>query len=399
MTDNQQPQRNPWDPPEEARAAHQPEAPAPENSFDSTNPSMASANNDSANGAGASSPYGSAQTDASEGAYGSTPTYGASNSDGSVNSHGSSGAAHQAPSFEAPSYGSASSAAQAPAYGSANSTDPYSSSYGSSSYNSSPFGASSASSASGPAAGAFGSTTAGAATTGAQGAPIPAGEPAPGTDLGNDIGKSLSWAFTAFGRNLAPLLVPTIVWAVLTVFASIPFMVGYIRAIVNFENNGFLGTGNFIAMIVGMFLLIVCCLLWASGPIKVAGMIARGEKPSIGHGFVGGRALITAIVVAIIIVIGYILLVLPGVILTVLLIFAPYAASTDKLGVGAALKASVDVVKSKLGFAIITYIVITLIGMVAGATLIGMLVAIPIYALYFTASYMRGSGRIPAEAK
>lgn len=370
MTDNQQPQRNPWDPPEDATAAPQQDSQAStEHSFGSENPYTARANNDSPD------------------------------------------SAHQAPSYGAPSYGSAhNSAAPAPSYGSANSNDPYgSSSYGSFSFNSSPFDAHSASSAqsahsansANSASSPFSAASAPAAPAGGatQGAPVPAGEPAPGTDIGNDLGKSLSWAFSAFGKNLGPFLIPTIVWAVIISVVSIIFIVGYVRALFSLENNGYLGTGNFIAILVGFFLMIVFALLWASGAINVAGIIARGEKPSISSGFLGGRALITAIVVGIIVSIGYVLLILPGIILTILLLFAPYAATTDKLGVGAALKASVDVVKSNLGLAILTCIVASLITSVVSATVIGVLVVIPVSALYYTASYMRGSGRIPAEAK
>lgn len=368
MTDNQQPPRNPWDPPQQdAHEASQPYSnqygapadsaqPADAHQYEGTHDSFQSA--DSNQHDAPATPFGSAGES-------EAPSYGSSSNNFSD--------PYSHPTNDKAEAGAGSSAHAAPAFAPAGQNG---------------------------SANSFGTTPGmGAGAGHAQGGQIPAGEPAPGTDLGNDLSKSFSWTFSAFGKNLKALLVPGLVWGLISLIFLVVAIVGYSGIMIATSNGREPTALAMTMMIAGYVLMILPYLAWHSGMAKAAGMIARGEKPTIGQAMFGGRQLALFIVVGIITAIGTILCVIPGIIAGFALTYAVYAAEVDDLGVGEAISASVDLFKKKLALTIIFALLVSVIYSLGGAVaLVGMLVAVPVGALFMTAGYMRGTGRVPSEA-
>lgn len=234
---------------------------------------------------------------------------------------------------------------------------------------------------------------------GAQGDPVPAGEPAPGTDIGNDLGKGLQWALKAFAKNLAAFLVPALVWTVVSILAFGLYMGGIVSSVPSSPyEDASMSPASILMLIAAALLAILAGAGWSSGAMNAAGIVARGEKPTIGQGLFSVKVIITNIATGLICLIGYMLCYVPGLVASVLLWAAPAATVVDQVGVGGAIGKSIEVNKKNIGLAILTYLVMGLIVTVLSMTVLGLIVAMPFAALFTTAMYMRMTGRIPSTA-
>lgn len=231
----------------------------------------------------------------------------------------------------------------------------------------------------------------------ARGGEVPPGQPAPGTDLGNDLGQTLSWAFKAFGKNLKTFLIPAAIYTVLTLIGIAVTLTG-LFAVTQAEEMGESPTAlATILMIVGYLSIFLIAILWQSGAVNAAAKIARGEKPSIGQAMFSGKVLITYLACNIITGIGFVLCIVPGIAAGLMLWAAPVAAVIDGVGVGEALKRSFNAVKQNPLTGIVGFLAIYFIVSLLASTVVGMLVAVPFGGLGAAALYMRLTGRVPSE--
>ena len=129
--------------------------------------------------------------------------------------------------------------------------------------------------------------------------------PAPGTAVGNDISKSFSWAWQAFTKNWLALVVPGVIWGAIYLFILAVFFVGYfasIAAMANaFESSESNGTD---ALAIIIFILVMYAIMiliqlplaaWMSGAARSAGLVARGQTPTIGNGLFHWKTFFTYI--------------------------------------------------------------------------------------------------------
>jgi uncharacterized membrane protein len=120
----------------------------------------------------------------------------------------------------------------------------------------------------------------------------------------------------------------------------------------------------------------------------------RNQSPSISDLFDGfdlfGPALAWALVQSILIFVGYIFCLLPGIYLAVAWHFSGYLLADKKFGFWECMEVSRRIITAHWGWALLLIIVGSIIAY-AGllACLIGILVTIPFYGLMFTASYSR----------
>jgi hypothetical protein len=140
------------------------------------------------------------------------------------------------------------------------------------------------------------------------------------------------------------------------------------------------------------------------GAIAMALKMARGEQAGIGDIFSGGRffgrMLVVRFLTMIAVVIGLVLLVVPGIIIGLGLMLAPYYIVDQDLDAIGAMKASWDATKGQKGdlflLGLLNFLVILLGLCVLG---VGVFVALPVAQLATTFAYLHIAGRIaPAAA-
>ncbi|MDO5662561.1 MAG: hypothetical protein Q4G40_07700 [Brachybacterium sp.] len=237
--------------------------------------------------------------------------------------------------------------------------------------------------------------------------PVPtSGGPAPGTDIGSDIGAGFSFAWNGFVRNLATFLVPALVYTLVIIGGS--FVIAFAAPVImafSFPDPGQYEPGVQPEFPVGAFLVIMAItlvfgilialltMMWYSGIARAAGIVRDGGRPSIGQGFIGtGRIIATSLLVGLITFVATMVFVIPGLIAGFLLLFAIPAAASGA-SPGEAMRESFRLTTSKFLPSLLTVLVIGALSSVGSMVLIGMLVTVPLSVLLLLGMYERLSGR------
>lgn len=234
----------------------------------------------------------------------------------------------------------------------------------------------------------------------------PVSGPAPGSDLGADLGGALQFAGNALLRNPVAFLIAGLIYSVVA-FVLIAAAMGFVVMIPQLEQTAPSDTADLGAILtfygivlVGALLTVPVTLLWQTGSARAGGLILDGGRPSIGQAMAGPmRIFLTALLVGVIIVVGTILLYIPGLIATVMLMFA-IPAAVRGASPGAAIKESFTLAKNNLGTTIVTYLVLTVITSVASMLVITVIALVPFAVLLQLGMYERLSGRaLPEPAR
>lgn len=220
-------------------------------------------------------------------------------------------------------------------------------------------------------------------------APSALGKP----DIGTTISTSFGWAWKAFTKNWMALVIPAIVYT-LAIAIVLGVAVGAPMAAMIASTDPYTGdvepgasAGVLAGTVIGSLITLVLAALWMSGMYNVVGKVMRGEKPTLGNGFIGPvTVILVAIVVGILSSIGYALFVIPGLIVTVLMLFAAVAAARGA-SVGEALKSSFTTAKENLGATIVLALLVYVLGLVGSAVVIGALITVPLSALLLGAAF------------
>ena len=241
----------------------------------------------------------------------------------------------------------------------------------------------------------------GAAPQGSAGAP----GPSPGTDLGADLGAGLRFAGTGLLRGAAALLGVGALYAVaMLVVVGVGFALTLFLSIAMVETSSSAGGdpsfGQMIVIFALCFVLVlvtgVVGALWQAGAAQAGGILAGGERPSFRQGLTGpGRVVTTAVLVLVIVMIGSVLLYLPGIIAAVLLFYAIPAALRGA-SPGQALRESVSTATSNLGVTIVGFLITMVVSSVGGTLVVGSIAVIPFTVLLQIGLYERVNGRTPS---
>lgn len=241
----------------------------------------------------------------------------------------------------------------------------------------------------------------GAAPQGTAGAP----GPAPGTDLGADLGAGLRFAGTGLLRGAAALLGVGAIYAVaMLVVLGVGFALTLFLSIAMVETSSSAGGdpsfGQMIVIFALCFVLVlvtgVVGALWQAGAAQAGGILAGGERPSFRQGLTGpGRVVTTAVLVLVIVMIGSVLLYLPGIIAAVLLFYAIPAALRGA-SPGQALRESVATATSNLGVTIVGFLITMVASSIGGTLVVGFIAVIPFTVLLQIGLYERVNGRTPS---
>ncbi|WP_226832129.1 hypothetical protein [Brachybacterium sp. FME24] len=236
----------------------------------------------------------------------------------------------------------------------------------------------------------------------------PVSGPAPGTDLGADLGGALQFAGNTLLRNPVAFLVAGLIYTVVVFLliaggmgVGLAVMIPQLDAATTSEaaELGALLSFYAAAFVAGL-LTIPFSLLWQSGSARAGVVVLEGGRPRLGQAMVGPmRIILTALLVMAITTVGFILLYIPGLIATVMLMFAIPAAARGASPV-AAVKESFTLAKNNLGTTILACLVLAVIGGVVGAFLITFIALIPFAVLFQVGMYERLSGReLPEPAR
>lgn len=187
-----------------------------------------------------------------------------------------------------------------------------------------------------------------------------------------DIGTAFSWTFAKFQQHLVPFLSLSGVIAAVTLVGGIVTtkLAETTADDLRINENGVLvNDGNFWSGLVGSIVLSIVIALFVAflrvGLLRAALRTTRGESPSFNDLLTGTNLvpyIVAAIVTGILVAIGTVLCILPGIIVGFLLLFAPTHALDKGAGVSDALSWSFNAVKAN----VVPCIVLVLIGIVVG---------------------------------
>ena len=246
-------------------------------------------------------------------------------------------------------------------------------------------------------------------------APAPGGYPGapgqfgPGGPVQFSVGDGLSWAWNKFAKNAVPLIVASLIFgiimAVLSVGLQLVASAMSPTTVTSYsDGNDFgysawstdLGFGGMVVLFLGG--LVVLAVAGAIASAYLGGLldIADGRPVTVGSFFRPrniGAVVLAAVLVGIITEIGYALCILPGVIASILLMFAIIAVVDRNYSPVDSIKASFDVAKTNFGPVFLVWLITSLL-VIAGALLfgVGLLVAMPLAALLHVYAWRRLTG-------
>ncbi|WP_106506108.1 hypothetical protein [Brachybacterium timonense] len=228
-------------------------------------------------------------------------------------------------------------------------------------------------------------------------------KPAPGTDLSSDVGAALNFAYRAFVANPLAFIVPGVIYFVVILGLIVSSVI--VGFVVFFSSvDAWVASGSddvplrpllilYAIMFVGALLAMPFSLLWSTGAAAAGDKIVEGTKPSIRDSLLApGRVILTALLVGLITTVGMLLCYLPGLVASAFLIFAVPAAARGASPV-AAVKESIALVRSNLGTALLTWLVVQVIASVGGSLVITLVIVIPAAYLFELAMFERMNGR------
>lgn len=216
---------------------------------------------------------------------------------------------------------------------------------------------------------------------GAQPPPPPGG----GTDV-IDVGASISYGWEGFKKYPGQLIAAWLVVMVVSIVVSI--IAGALS-----------GDSAFLSLIMNIIVWLVSLAL-AKGLITIALDVTYGREPDLSKLFSGehfGQYLIASILMGLLISVGLILCIIPGLFAAVALQFTQYRVIDRGESATEALSGSWSLVQPQ--FWSLVLLIIALIGInMVGALLclIGLLVTVPLSAVAVAHAYRTASGQLPA---
>jgi len=215
--------------------------------------------------------------------------------------------------------------------------------------------------------------------------PMPAGG-VPSSPV--SIGDAFSYGWKKFTQYAGPLIL-----IVLVVFLGYGLLQGFSFVIQRGGNGGF---GRFfLALLIGAVGIIVGFVL-EYGIVRAALAVTDGRRPTFAEAWNMerfGPFVVAAILRGVIVGVGYLLCIIPGLIAAFFLLFTPFFVIDQNMAPVQALSASFNLVKDNAGKLLLFCIVATLV-YIAGAIacLVGLLVSVPVALVATAYMYKRTAG-------
>ena len=222
------------------------------------------------------------------------------------------------------------------------------------------------------------------------------------------IGEGFTWAWNKFSKNAGPLIVATIVYALIVgvVYGIFLFIASALAPTVTTYsdyNNGVeysasagFGVASYLVLGLGTIIVLIIGFAIQSAYSSSLLDIADGQPVTIGSFFKPrnlGAVIVAGVIIAVLTGIGYVLCIIPGLIVAFLTMFTVYALLDRNLSPIDAIKASIDITRANLGNAILAWVLSALV-VSAGVAVcyVGVIVAAPVASLFLVYSYRKLSG-------
>ena len=219
------------------------------------------------------------------------------------------------------------------------------------------------------------------------------------------VGEAVSWAWNQFTKNAAAILVPTLVLGL--VYGALQFIIqsissGFATASTSTSGDyGFaasysLGMGGVLVTIVGALVTAVVMAVVQSAYIGGMLDIANGAPVEMGSFFRPrnvANVVIASVLSSIIIGVGVLLCVVPGILATIVLMFTTVVVVDRNVSGIDGLTTSFTIAKTNFGPVALTWLAtigITILGLLA--CLVGLIVAYPVVALVTVYAYRKLTG-------
>jgi uncharacterized membrane protein len=232
----------------------------------------------------------------------------------------------------------------------------------------------------------------------------PAGAPGYPSPREVDIGQAFGWAWNKFTKNAAVLIVPTLVYGlVIGALSAIIFFIAGALAPSSVSTYGDYSASysfnfGFLGLVVLFFgAILVTVLAGAAQSAYLGGLldIANGQSVTIGT-FFRPRNVVNVVIASFLIgvasAIGSIVFI-GSLVVALFTLFAVVALVERNLSAIDGIKASFELVKNNFVQALITYLIVALIISVGFiACFIGILISLPVGALYLVYAYRKLTG-------
>lgn len=227
-----------------------------------------------------------------------------------------------------------------------------------------------------------------------------AGGPAGPSGSGFDVGAAFNYGWTAFQKNMGPILTGTLVYLGVSLVIGVVwfFLAGAIIGV-----GGDSGAGFFALMLTTAVMGLVGVALFfviQAGIVRAALALTRGQPISLQTLLSTdhiGQVLLTAVIIGVASAIGFVLCYVPGLVVMVFTSFAMHFVIDRRMSAVDAIRASVDLVNRNLG-SMVLLLVAGYVANAIGSALcgIGLLVSIPVVILANTYAYRRMQGEAVA---
>lgn len=235
------------------------------------------------------------------------------------------------------------------------------------------------------------------------GYPPPGNYPPPGAPA-YSVGEAVSWAWNKFSKNVTTILVPTLVFGV--VYAVLQTVIQTITSAFSTVDStsygdGYaasisLGLGGIVVSIIGAVVTVIVAAVVQSAYIGGMLDIANGQPVQIGSFFTPRNVVnvvIASVLSSIIVGIGVLLCIVPGVIATILLLFTTAVVVDRNVSGVEGLRTSFAIAKANFGPTALTWLTTIGVGILGVlACLVGLVVAYPMIALITVYAYRKLSG-------
>lgn len=236
----------------------------------------------------------------------------------------------------------------------------------------------------------------------------PPGYPAPGAPASGvpayRVGEAVSWAWNKFSAHSSAILIPTMVLGV--IYAVTQFSIQAVSNGIGAAGNSAIDAGydasfsfdltGVVVSVLGVIATAVVVAVAQSAYLNGMLDIANGRPVEIGSFFKPRNVVdvvVASVLSSIIIGLGALLCIVPGVIATIMLLFTTVAVLDRNVSGTGGLSASFAIAKANFGPVALTWlatVAITLLGLLA--CVLGLVVAYPVSALVTVFAYRKLSG-------
>ncbi|MBX9919499.1 MAG: hypothetical protein K2Y33_06700 [Mycolicibacterium frederiksbergense] len=218
------------------------------------------------------------------------------------------------------------------------------------------------------------------------------------------VGEAVSWAWNKFSKNAAAILVPTLVFGV--VYAVLQGVIQTIStAFSTVDSSSYgdgysasisMGLGGIVVSVIGGIVTVIVAAVVQSAYIGGMLDIANGQPVEIGSFFKPRNVvnvIIASVLSSIIVAIGVLLCIVPGVIATIMLFFTTAVVVDRNVSGIDGVSTSFNMAKANFGPVALTWLTTIGIGILGVlACLVGLIVAYPVIALVTVYAYRKLSG-------